>query len=187
MPPQFTSRPSNATLLAWDKLSETERRLDAFDWAAMVVQHPRRCTLLINDLAFAFILSFETTLQVLGHEFQLAVPFERWLSSRREYDVRCRGIRTLRNLEAHIRAGQIVAGVGRGAYSRFYGGHYQAHGVAWRLPSLSSSEVGRLKRHGRKIEDAELLSWNALIDAEGATDSMREALISLASIVAAAQ
>lgn len=106
---QLVHRPATTSVTkAWGKLDQLERRLDAFDWACMVVRDPRRCDTFVSDLAFAFILGFESTWQVLSRE---AGKREAWLDDQAAYDMPCRGLRTLRNLEAHIQAGQIQPGV----------------------------------------------------------------------------
>jgi hypothetical protein len=178
----FAIRPPGTTLRAWDKLEELERRLNAFDWATMVVRQPRQCTTLISDLAFAFVLGFEATVQVLKHE-RAKPGFDAWLTTRPEYDIQCRGIQTLRNLEAHVRSGQMHAGVGQGVYTRFMSSMTPQPGAAWRFPPISPAEYNSLKPHGRKLALSEVDDWNRLVDSEFAANIMRTALMSLVAIV----
>jgi hypothetical protein len=182
---QFVSRPARASSAAWVKLEELERRLDAFDWASMVVREQRRCDTFINDLAFAFVLGFEATLQVLRRE-KGAKGFDAWLSSLPEYDMPCRGIRTLRNLEAHIQSGQLIAGQGSGVYTRFSNTMTPQPGVVWLFPEISHAEFHSLKPHGRRLTHAELSDWNSHRATEAAANIMRTSLMSLVSIVRAA-
>jgi hypothetical protein len=102
LPRQFVVRPTmTAVPKTWDKLEAVERSLDAFDWAAMVVRQPGHCTQFINDLAFAFVVGFESTLLVLETETQPKPKLDSWLRSIPEYDLRCRGVRGgLRNLDS---------------------------------------------------------------------------------------
>jgi hypothetical protein len=113
----YVAAPPPPRRRAWDKLVELERKLHAFDWATMVVRNPQQCTTLIADLAFAFVLGFEATLQVLRQEDRSRS--EKWLTTLPQYDMPCRGIRTVRNLEAHVRSGQLHAGSGTGVYTHF--------------------------------------------------------------------
>jgi len=179
---QYVDRPTGTALRAWDKLDELERRLDAFDWACMVVREPRRCDTFINDLAFAFVLGLEATIQVLRHE-RGTVGFDAWLSSLAAYDMPCRALRTIRNLEAHVRSSQMLSGHGRGVYSRFTSSMTPQPGIAWRFPQLSLTEYNSLKPHGRKLSPHEIPDWNAHAAAEYAANIMRGALISAVSIV----
>jgi hypothetical protein len=180
--PMYALRPAGASLRAWDKLEELERRLHAFDWASMVVRNPRQCTTFIGDLAFAFLLGFEATLQVLNNERGRA-KFDAWLQTLSSYNLPCRGIRTMRNLDAHVRAGHIQAGIGQGVYTHFTTPGTSQTAVAWRFPPISARELSSLLPHGRKLATTELADWNRHVESQFAIDIMREGLISLVEIV----
>lgn len=175
--------PEGAILLAWAKLRATERGLLAFDWLVHVVRKPGHCTSLIDYLASAFLLSFEATLQVLKEEREQSFPngFDAWLASQQQYTFLCRGLRTLRHLEAHVRPGQLATHHGRTAHSRFASGTDPGNTVAWQLPPISELEFQRLKHPKLRIQ--ELPRWNALVADSFAADMMREGLTSLASLV----
>jgi hypothetical protein len=118
MPYEIARRPKGATLAAWEKLEETERRWTMFDWATFVVPDANRNTMLLKDFSTAFLLSFEATLQILLDECSFP-DFDGWLRSQPLYDIECRGLRTLRHLEAHIRPGNLSVQRDATVYSRF--------------------------------------------------------------------
>jgi hypothetical protein len=184
--PEIVRRPPGARLRAWAKLEEAERRVDAFDWVTHVVREPRRLTRFIGDFVSAYLLTFEATLQIAQEQ---AVPerFQGWLDCQPDYDVLCRGLRTLRNLEAHIRAGALTAARQRSAHSRFAGGTDPAQTVAWLLPPISVADLQSLKKSGRKISESELGTWNALVESEVASELMREGVRRLLTIVSQAE
>ncbi len=179
---QFVFRPAGNPSSVWTKLKDLERRLDAFDWSCMVVREPRRCDTFINDLAFAFVLGFEATFQALMRA-KGATGFDTWLNAQPAYDMPCRAVRTLRNLEAHIQSGQLLAGQGRGIYTRFSSSMTPQPGVAWFLPDISQAEYNALRKVGRRLAPAELTDWNAHRAVEYAANIFRSTLISIVAIV----
>jgi hypothetical protein len=112
-------------------------------------------------MASAFLMSYESALQVLNDEF--AVQFEKWLSSLSPdpYDFICRGLRTMRHLEAHVRAGHIEASHLR-AHSRFASGTDGGETIAWQWAPVSIEEFSRLDRP--RITEAELPEWNRVLE-----------------------
>jgi hypothetical protein len=149
-------RPRNASLRAWTKLEETERRWTMFDWGTFVVHDGGRCTLMMQDFASAYLLSFEATLQVLKDE-KFASGFEQWLATQAAYDLECRGLRTLRHLEAHVRAGALSAKWNAKASSRFAGPSLGGT-IAWYWSEITAADLGTLKH--AKLQPAELPAWN---------------------------
>ena len=179
--PIYVFPPPEPRLRAWDKLVELERRLHAFDWASMVVREPRQCTTFIADLAFAFVLGFEATLQVLRQEERSRS--EKWLQSLPEYDMTCRGIRTMRNLDAHIRSGRLERGSGTGVYTRFMNSMVAEPAVAWRLPPIAQQDYDSLEVRGRKLASNELADLNRFVESEYAANVLRRTLMSLVEII----
>jgi hypothetical protein len=150
-------RPKHSTLRAWAKLEETDRRSIMFDWATFVIHEQNRNTTLLNDFASAFLLSFEATLQVVQDEKRFA-DFEGWLKSQAAYDLRCRGLRTLRHLEAHVRAGTLSVNHQARSISRF--AHSTTGGtIAWSWRALEPADLAQLR--SSKLDIAELPRWNA--------------------------
>ncbi|MEZ4424824.1 MAG: hypothetical protein R3E98_15540 [Gemmatimonadota bacterium] len=166
---------------AWTKLAETERRLDHFDWALHVVREPRRLERFIRDLATAFLMSFEATLQILTTE-RLHGGLDRWIEGRAEYDVVCRGLRTLRNLEAHVQPVELTASSLTDS-SRFVAGIESGRRTFWLFPTLTPTDLDRLMPHGRKLRAEECDAWNATVASHSARDLMTRGLRSLVSIV----
>lgn len=179
--PIYVFPPAGCHLRAWGKLVELERKLHAFDWASMVVRQPRQCTTLIADLAFAFALGFEATLQILRQEDRS--KSEKWLQALPEYDMPCRGMRTMRNLEAHIRSGQLNQGIGTGVYTRFMNTMVSQPAVAWRFPAILQQDYDSLDERGQKLATNEVDEWNQYVGSEYAANIMRRTLISLVEIV----
>ncbi len=182
--PIYVRRPHGAQLQSsWDKLDELERRIHAFDWASMVIRDSRQCTTFIGDLATAFILGLEATFQVLSRERDQP-HFEAWLATLPAYSLQCRGLRTLRNLEAHIKAGALRASAANGhVYTRFTNSSVTQPAVGWRLPHISQTEYNSLKPHGRKLASSEVDNWNNCVDSQFAANIFRDGLISLVAIV----
>jgi hypothetical protein len=178
-------RPKTSPLRAWGKLQETERRWAMFDWATHVIREPNRCVMLINDFATAFLLSFEATLQVLKAEAKLPQPFEAWLRTLPDNDLVCRGLRTLRHLEAHVRTGTLaVSRVAIGS-SRFASGGGPGSTIPWLFPEMTASDISVALQTPR-ITLAELPAWNTIATQTPAVQVMRQGLTSLTKIVVAA-
>jgi hypothetical protein len=188
LPPTHAIAPSPTRLpRTWSKCAETERRLDFIDWLLHVVREPARLKGLRNDAVSGFLLTFESTFQILGHETSPVGGLDGWLGSKSVYDVLCRGLRTLRNLEAHIHSGALAAPSPHTAYSRFAGGTDGGNIVAWRLPELPLNTWQMLQGRGRKIAQAELSQWNALVDRTPAATLLRDSLVQLTAVVRAAE
>jgi hypothetical protein len=151
--------PANATLRAWMKLQEAERRWTMFEWATYVVTQPGRCLSLINDFASAYLLSLEATLQILQDETKPKPNLEAWLTLDPAYDLICRGLRTLRHLEAHVRTVTLLSQPETVSYSRFAGGGGSGSSTAWEWPALTVADLACLKTP--RVTAAELPAWNA--------------------------
>ena len=155
-------------------------------WIVHSVREPGRLTRFINDFATAYLLSFAATLQILLEEV-VDGAHEEWLREHESYDTRCRGLRTLRNLEAHIHAGRMTAAWRRSGNSRFRGGVDSGRMVAWQLPTIASDDLASLRKAGRKINESELGAWNHLVEPQLASDVMREDVRRLVPIVTYAE
>jgi hypothetical protein len=179
--------PTGATLRAWSKLQTAERGLNLFDWVVHVVREPSRCVTLVDYTASSFILALEATLQALFEERKASLPdFRGWLGARPNYGLELRGLRTLRHLEAHVRAGSLSALRDRSGHSRFAAGVDPGRTVAWLLPQISEKDWDLLKGI-RPLERTQLADWNALVSETLAADVMREGLQDVAAIVRAGE
>lgn len=181
---QIVVRPPEAKLTAWTRLEATERGLLAFDWLLHVVRKPGHCTTLVDYLAAAFLLSYESTIQSVKEE-RFTQGFDAWLQNQAGYTLLCRGLRTLRHLEAHVRPSHLPSQFYRHGYSRFASGADPGQTVAWQLPPISADEFAQLKTP--KLSGGELGNWNSLVDGELAVDLMRRGLADLYQIIAAAE
>jgi hypothetical protein len=150
--------PPKGRLRAWAKFAETDRRMTVFDWAVWALAKGG-LPVFMQDLATAYLLSFETTLEFLKDERRDSRRnFERWLSGRAAYDLECRGLRTLRHLEAHIRSGTISAQVGAVADSRF-GGPTPAGRSTWFWDAITLADLNALRAPALGTD--ELDAWNS--------------------------
>lgn len=183
---RLVCRPQSATSRAWATLEEAERRLDYFDWLVHVVREPARMRRFAGDLITAYLLTFEATLQIVKHESFPTTGFDRWLSQQSSYDIVCRGLRTLRNLEAHIRSAGATHSSQLQEYSRFAGGIDGGCTVPWLLPPISPSEYGELLPAGRKLLASELAQWNQEAEQRSAAHLMRHGVERLIELVIAA-
>jgi hypothetical protein len=183
LPYEIAVRPAAATLQrAWAKLEEVERRWTMFDWATFVVPHTNRNTSLLRDFAGAYLLSFESTLQVLLIERRFS-NFDGWLQSQSAYDLACRGLRTLRHQEAHIRVGDLSLRRDASVASRF--AHTTTGGtVPWRWSSLEVKDLAALDNP--KITPPELPQWNQLCEDKLTLGLMRHGIQSLRTLLVAA-
>jgi hypothetical protein len=174
-------RPSGASLRAWPKLEETERRLAVFSWVTAITDpnQPQYHTFL-DDCETGFLMAFEATLQFLKDQFKVdgvQPPFEEWLKlhqAGRSEDIFLRGIRTLRHLEAHVRAelphSLIVVVASRPHVKR-----------QWQLPPLTEAHLDKLWTP--RLEAADLTTWNRCVESTSAEDVMTRALSELADVV----
>ena len=103
--------PQGAVLRAWPKLRELERRWLYFEWFTHgVAKKPEGFRSLLDDAASAYLMTFEAVIQMMGDQFgQAASQLTAWLEALPPdvYDLTCRGLRTLRNIEAHVRPGNL--------------------------------------------------------------------------------
>lgn len=67
--PLLVHPPERTRVRAWAKASEVGRRMDQFDWLVHVARPVRGCATFIGDLASAFLLSYESTFQVLKEQW----------------------------------------------------------------------------------------------------------------------
>lgn len=175
--------PEDATLRAWPKLQETERRLAVAVWAMWRTEpESGEHRVLAEDLVGAFFYSFEAAVQVLKEEMEARrVRFEPWISAHPNNTVSLRGIRTIRMLAVHVEdirsqsglSVSVVAGRG-GTITR-----------NWHLPPLTP-EARRTLRSPKLSED-ELDAWKELRADRSAGSVMEQALKDLRQIVFDAQ
>lgn len=183
--PIYLPMPAGATLKAWAKGHEVGRRLDHFDWLTHVVRTERGCATFISDLATAYLLSFEAAFQVLRHECRAnslkAHDFDSWLAGQPDNDLLCRGLRTMRHVEAHIGPAGIAVPFGRQIHSRFASGTDAGNTPAWHWQPLTSADYASLARP--RIAPEELSVWNARLVAEPCQTLMRDGVIRLGALL----
>jgi hypothetical protein len=117
----------------------------------------------MGDLATAFLYSFEATFQVLGDERKekRLLQLDDWLKQQPAYDLECRGLRTLRTREAHLRRAALSAGVDALVDTPFAGSTAGGR-TPWHWTSVSVTEVGKKGQPGKmmpKLRAAELDDW----------------------------
>jgi len=166
--PRYIRPDASRRLAAWTKAAEVERRLDHFEWLAHVARRPTGIRTFVSDLVSAYLLSFESALQVLQAE-KFPNGIEKWLSSLTSKDLLFRGLRTLRHLEAHIRPGELTQRL-VGGNSRFTGGEGGAN-IGWRWAPVVLTEFRALKTP--KISESEIPDWNRQLDEHLIMDLMR--------------
>jgi hypothetical protein len=158
--------------------------MTVFDWAVWAFAKPG-LVLFLKDLASAYLLSFEAALEFLKEEcFDSRRDFETWLAQRSEYDLECRGLRTLRHLEAHIRPGTISAQVGVFADSRFAGSTPGGR-TTWSWAPISLADFDAL--HAPALARGELGAWNDRCVSLHVRGLMLHGLEQLRGILAAAE
>jgi hypothetical protein len=181
--PRYIKPDSSRRLRAWPKAIEVERRLDAFEWLSHVARRPQGITSFVLDLSTAYLLSFESAIQILAKEKQFRGGVDKWLAALPQNDLIFRGLRTLRHLEAHIRP----AGLGQrrvGGHSRFTGGEGGSN-IGWQWSAVPLADFRALKH--AKIVEAELPDLNRLLEERLIMDLMRDGLERLASVFAEAE
>lgn len=100
--------PNNSKLTkAWDKLRECERRLSFYRWIESFSNyHSMQYRVLLNDSASGFVLTFETTIQVLEEQskdtWNNKQKIIEWVINQPDYNTTCQGIYIWRVLDAHI-------------------------------------------------------------------------------------
>lgn len=180
--PRFVRPDVTHRLRAWVKVAEVERRLDEFEWLVHVARKPQGIELFVLDLATAYLLSLESAIQVLQAE-RFPKGIERWLKPILANDLTFRGLRTLRHLEAHVRAGGMTQRY-TGGHSRFTGGEGGSN-VGWRWAPISMQELRTL--HSPRISEVELPDWNQHLEDMLTMDLMRDGLTQLVKVVEAAE
>ena len=107
-------------------------------------------------------MSFEATLQLIADQVfegdggRLAT----WLKEQEAYDLAFRGLRTMRNSEAHVVASSLDVQHGERAYSIFATGGDAGEVVPWILPPLAAEILPRSKK--LDVIAGELEEWNLL-------------------------
>lgn len=178
-------KPEGARLRGWKKLEETERRLMMLRWVIAVTDNsqPQHHTL-IDDCETAFLLAFEATLQLLKQElvdtgrpgFEAMVRSV--LSGKGDADIIFRGIRTLRNLEAHVEAELTTAKI----YLNLTGESQHRVTRQWQFRPLTAAILKSL--HTKHITDpGELDRWNVIVQATSVDEVMETGLRELALVV----
>jgi hypothetical protein len=180
--PRYIISDPSRRLRAWSKASEVERRLDHFEWLSHVARRPSGVQTFVADLATAFLLSFESALQVLQQE-RFPRRLETWLKTVPANDLTVRGLRTMRHLEAHIRSGHLTQRH-VGGHSRFIAGEGGTT-IGWRWGVVAPEEFRALTTP--RISAAELVDWNKQLDEYLIMDLMRTGVERLRDVFAAAE
>jgi hypothetical protein len=181
--PRYIKPDASRKLRSWPKAIEVERRLDAFEWLVHVARRPQGIASFVLDLSTAYLLSFESAIQVLAEEKRFPNGVDGWLAARPDNDLLFRGLRTLRHLEAHIRPGSL-AQRRVGGHSRFTGGEGGSN-IGWQWSAVPLTDFRSLKHS--KIVEAELPDLNRLLEERLIMDLMREGLERLTNIFAEAE
>jgi hypothetical protein len=154
----IVQKPVGSSLRAWAKLEEAERRWTMFEWATFVITQPSRNVRLVRDFASAYLLSLEATLQVLQDQRRFP-DLKAWLAKQQAYDLICRGLRTLRHLQAHITTVHVGARPNSLSYSRFAGAGGAGGNAAWAWADIAAADLVLLQRP--PLEETERPAWNA--------------------------
>jgi|SRR6185312_13194291 len=184
--PRFILPDKTHRLRAWSKAMEVERRLDHFEWLSHVARTPVGIQTLVLDFATAYLLTFESALQVLQQErFPKGTSpgFEKWLVTLHTNDLTCRGIRTMRHLEAHVRPGELTQRH-TGGLSRFVSGEGGTT-IGWQWSSITLAEYRVLTTP--RISEHELDDWNDRLQQHLIMDIMRLGVERLRDIFAEAE
>jgi len=153
--------PIPATLRAWAKLREVERRIFYLKDAMSKNRPIKPLTTFISDAASSFLMTFEATIQICGEEFihqRSEGAWDMWQKNSAELAyLIVRGLRTLRHLEAHVvsrRAKRLtIAKLGM-ELPNVSDYHY--------FDMLNEPTLRMLKRP--KIDQNELPNWNSFIE-----------------------
>ena len=204
---EIAVKPASSRLRAWSNLERCERRLKMYEWTELLVDPlspQKRHRILLDDTMVNFILSFETTIQVLGNQYKGSKnSFRVWLENQSTYDVQVRGIRTLRHLEAHVEhkgiskhvgvTAHVMVGVAVGMESnktakRNGTKDSPADGMSgrWQLTQLQNGDLAKL-RQPPPILGVELPQWNALVTSTDASKILRKGLEKLKGILLVAE
>ncbi len=156
-------RPSKTELIkAWGKFQECERRYLMFKWVESLndISNPRFRTLLADSTS-SYLLSFEATLQAMKAQIKkvdLKFKLDAWLKELPEYDLKIRGIRTLRHLEAHIEPNTNKSGR---KINVIIDSRSVSKSMFWKLPNIDISQWEELKTPS--LEVTEISEWNDLV------------------------
>lgn len=185
--PAFAGPPS-AHLKAWTNLAEAARWRVLFAWFTWVQDHGARPRVM-GDVARAYLMSFESTLQVLGHQRfgkrSGTTSLKEWLETQKaHYDLECRGLRTLRHLEAHVKSRDLGGHVDILADTPFAGPATGGR-IAWFWSGISPADYAAL-RQPAPLEPSELDAWNACSRKRHVLDLMLHGLEHLQSLLTAA-
>lgn len=186
---KFVIRPQMVKLKAWDKLEECERRYLMYEWAESLnnINNPRYRNL-IKDSTSAFLLSFESAIQFIREEIKKEIKvkglnFDNWIEKIPEYDLKVKGLRTLRILEAHIESTKS----GRRFTFKEVGNdkknvHSKTH---WELAAIGVKQNKSLDH--KKMEEYEVEQWNTLVMEKRVLDIFADSLKNLKVIVEEAE
>jgi hypothetical protein len=180
--PRYIRPDASRIVKAWIKAAEVERRLDHFEWLAHVARRQNGIQTFVLDLASAYLLSFESALQVLQTE-KFPSGFEKWLASLAANGLTLRGLRTLRHLEAHIRVGSLTQRR-VGGHSRFTGGEGGSD-IGWQWAPISLTEFRALRTP--RILETELPDWNRQLEDYLIMDLMRLGIQNLVAVFSEAE
>ena len=180
--------PADARLRAWPKLEELERRWLHFEWFLLgVAKKPHGIRSLLDDAARSYLLTFEAALQIMGDQLfpgkKSSQRLTKWLRSLPpdKYDITCRGLRTLRHAEAHIRSGNLEI-VGSQLQSSLLSGG-GADMLPWCFPKLVEGEMPAVIA----LYDGEIAEWNRLCESNLAGTLMRRGVKRVFEIVKLAE
>ena len=131
LPELFPKPASTPYPFTWAKIQETERRLNYYDWFTTILTHENRMIATVSDLMSGFLYSFEAAVQVFKRE---AKKSDEWLSTQTACTLTMRGLRSLRNVAAHIHLLPVGRVAGLYATSRFTGGVATPTRPGWLFP-----------------------------------------------------
>ncbi len=174
--------PQGAVLRAWPKLRELERRWLYFEWFTHgVAKKPEGFRSLLDDAASAYLMTFEAVIQMMGDQIgETGHQLTAWLEALPSdaYDLTCRGLRTLRNIEAHVRPGNLERVGNQLGASVFASGADPGHTLPWCFAALTPNELPRTSH----LTVAELSDWQALVESNLAAKIMRDGVQRLYAI-----
>jgi hypothetical protein len=167
------------------KLAEAERRLAMYEWVEGL-NDPSRAQhrILLDDSVSAFLLSFEATLQFLKTQFehhQGEHKFDDWFRVHPAYDVRFKGLRTLRTFQAHVE----LKPPPRHVSASFGSGPLPPTTCVWRLPKLTLIDLEKLRNPYLKATD--LVDWNTQVEQCNIAEIFRSGLEKLKQVLEAGE
>jgi hypothetical protein len=180
---KIANTPEGSQLKAWSRLKECERRLEMYSFFQKLSDPSRaQHRIILNDSISAFLLTFESTVQFLRDEI---FPFKHygfgnWLGSIPAYDHIFRGLRTLRHFEAHIEHLDIPSTI-----NLRLGGPDHSVSRIWRLPSLKSSDLKKLR--SSPLKEEHLNDWNRAVAQSDVATIFSEGLSRLFAVLQAGE